>query len=184
MVLLSTLLTLIQSSPTQEQQQLFKPRFTLHKHSSFVNCVRFSPDGKQLYTAGRDAKLNIWNLKNGQLQSTRRDHTDSIDFIVVSPTKTQFLTGARDGTLKFWKTKDASLKHSQSLHQSQRPALRWATLVFTKWQIRGQYRKRPQRTHYLECPHVPTSKENQSWAWLSPLCYFFSRQYFLGRYQR
>ena len=114
MVLLSTLLTLIQSSPTQEQQQLFKPRFTLHKHTSVVNCVSFSPDGKQLYTAGRDAKLNIWNLKNGQLQSTRRDHTDSIDFIVVSPTKTQFLTGARDGNLKFWKTKDASLKHTLS----------------------------------------------------------------------
>jgi WD40 repeat protein len=112
MVLVSTLLTLIQNSPTQEQQQLFKPRFTLHKHSSFVNCVSFSPDGKQLYTAGRDAKLNIWNLKNGQLQSTRRNHTDSIEFIVVSPTKTQFLTGARDGTLKFWNTKDASLKHT------------------------------------------------------------------------
>ena len=114
MVLLSTLLNLIQSSPTQEQQQLFKPRFTLHKHSSFVNCVSFSPDGKQLYTAGTDAKLNIWNLKTGQLQSTRRNHTDSIEFIVVSPTKTQFLTGARDGTLKFWNTKDASPKHTLS----------------------------------------------------------------------
>jgi WD40 repeat protein len=87
MVLVSTLLTLIQNSPPQEQQQLFKPRFTLHKHSSFVNCVSFSPDGKQLYTAGTDAKLNIWNLKTGQLKSTRRNHTDSIEFIVVSPTK-------------------------------------------------------------------------------------------------
>ncbi|MEQ2287155.1 WD repeat-containing protein 1 [Ameca splendens] len=35
----------------------FKFKFTLRDHSQFVNCIRFSPDGSRLVTAGADGQV-------------------------------------------------------------------------------------------------------------------------------
>src|SRR5262249_6267541 len=39
-------------------------------HENWVVDVQFSPDGKQVLTAGRDMKLKLWNAATGKLEKT------------------------------------------------------------------------------------------------------------------
>ena len=39
-------------------------------HSSYVNCVTFSPDGHQVLSASSDGTVKVWNTKTTECQNT------------------------------------------------------------------------------------------------------------------
>jgi WD40 repeat protein len=74
-----------------------------HQHSVFSLC--YSPNGKHLWTGGRDAHLNVWNIENEheiELISSQPAHLFTINSIVFSQNKQYVLTGSRDKTIKIW----------------------------------------------------------------------------------
>ena len=51
-----------------------RPECPVSGHSSCVQSVCFSPDGKQIASGSEDKTVKIWNASTGELQSTLRGH--------------------------------------------------------------------------------------------------------------
>jgi WD40 repeat protein len=71
-------------------------------HSSAVQCIAFSPDGKYFASAaGKD--VYVWDAQEGKrLYPLPVDHRDTITCLQFTPQCT-LVTAARDRTLKVWK---------------------------------------------------------------------------------
>jgi WD repeat-containing protein 61 len=87
--------------PEQEEIHLF------HAHTDSVNCICWSPDGKQLLSGGKDAYLKVWEAKNNfNLLTAIPAHNFAIYKICFSPDGNLFATASRDKTVKLWETEN------------------------------------------------------------------------------
>ncbi|XP_070758346.1 WD repeat-containing protein 1 [Enoplosus armatus] len=83
----------------------FKFKFTLHEHSQFVNCVRFSPDGSRFVTASADGQIHMYDGKEGNHVSTlggEKAHKGGIYALSWSPDSSQLISASGDKTVKLW----------------------------------------------------------------------------------
>lgn len=83
-------------------------------HSETVTAVAFSPDGKNIVSAGADIQelegtrltdqytLKLWDVATGKLLRTYSGHADHILSVAFSPDGKQLLSGGRDGNLRLW----------------------------------------------------------------------------------
>ncbi len=56
----------------------------LEGHTSHVNSVAFSPDGKTLASASSDGTVRLWNASRRELLATLLGHTDSVTAVAFS----------------------------------------------------------------------------------------------------
>src|SRR5262249_26344542 len=76
--------------------------FTL-QHTGRIRTVAFSPDGKQLATAGDpDQGVKLWNAATGKELATLKGHTGIVWSVAFSPDGGKLATGSEDKTLKLW----------------------------------------------------------------------------------
>jgi WD40 repeat protein len=73
----------------------------IQMHQGSVRSVSFSPDGKQLATAGSDGTARVWNL-NGQQVAELKGHQGSVLSVSFSPDGKQLATAGSDGTARVW----------------------------------------------------------------------------------
>lgn len=75
----------------------------IQAHENSVFCLAILAQNKWLLSGGRDAYLNIWDMKN-ELQSVEKipAHNYTINAIALSPQGQYFATASRDKTLKIW----------------------------------------------------------------------------------
>lgn len=72
-------------------------------HDNSVFCLAISSANKWLLSGGRDAYLNVWDMKNElTLVDKIPAHNFTINDIVFSPDNQYFATASRDKTLKIW----------------------------------------------------------------------------------
>ena len=71
-------------------------------HTSYVNSVAFSPDGKQLVSGGEDSTVRIWDVQSGQLLDTLEEHTSSVNSVAFSPNGKMFASGGSDWRIRIW----------------------------------------------------------------------------------
>jgi len=62
----------------------------------------FSPDGKQIVSAGIHGELKIWNAINGLHLRTLRGHIDCVNGVAFSPDGSSIVSASEDGTIKLW----------------------------------------------------------------------------------
>lgn len=86
---------------TQERNRL--------SHNSWVNHVRFSPDGQILAAAYADNSIKLWN-GDGSLIATFTDHTDSVNSVNFSPDGQILASASNDNTVKLWSRDGKLLK--------------------------------------------------------------------------
>jgi WD40 repeat protein len=80
-------------------------------HGNSVFSVRYAPDGNHLFTGGRDAHLNIWDLRQDFTQiNSQPAHWYTINSIAFSPDGQYFATGSRDKTVKIWNASNFELE--------------------------------------------------------------------------
>lgn len=75
---------------------------TLSGHTNSVFTVRFTPDGQQLITAGRDARFKVWDVHTWELVETVVAHMYAINHIDFSPNGKHFVTCSMDKSVKVW----------------------------------------------------------------------------------
>jgi hypothetical protein len=75
---------------------------TLESHSSEVNGVALSPDGRRVLSAAWDNTLKVWDLENGRELCVLEGHSSGVYGVVVSPDGRRAISASADHTLKVW----------------------------------------------------------------------------------
>lgn len=88
----------------------------LDGHTAAVLAVDFSPDGKQIATAGVDGTIKLWQ-PDGTLITTLKGHRSIVRSVKFSPDGLLLATGGDDKTIKLWH-RDGSLFKSMQTHAS------------------------------------------------------------------
>jgi WD40 repeat protein len=81
----------------------FALKRTVNSHSNSVFSVQYSPDGRYLFTAGRDAHLMIWDVA-GDYEQVKDipAHMYAINHVIFSPDGSLFATCSMDKSIKVW----------------------------------------------------------------------------------
>lgn len=75
---------------------------TLEGHTSVVESIAFSLDGRRVATASQDRTLKLWDAATGQELMTFNGHSDTVHSVKFSPDAQRLITGSGDQTAKLW----------------------------------------------------------------------------------
>ncbi|CAK4074913.1 unnamed protein product [Aphanomyces euteiches] len=81
----------------------FKFKHSIPAHTSFANCVRYSPDGVHAVSVGSDKGMVLYDAKTSEkIAVFPVEHAVSIYSVAWSPDCMQLLTASGDKTVKLW----------------------------------------------------------------------------------
>lgn len=76
---------------------------TIQGHSSRVNAVCFTPDGRYVVSAGDDFAICIHTLPDGRLVRRLNGHSQPVYDVAVTPDGRYIVSGSADGTARVWR---------------------------------------------------------------------------------
>ena len=96
-----SLLLLWNLSASAQQPRLVAPI----GHTSKINTVAFSPDGKKVVTGADDNTASIWDPVSGKLLAVLAGHKKEITRVSFSPNGLYILTSSNDETARLWEAR-------------------------------------------------------------------------------
>lgn len=78
-------------------------KHTLSGHRPPASSIRFSNDGRTLFSASGDWQVKIWDLDAYQERFTLNGHTKGVNCMAISSDGTVIASGARDATIRLWR---------------------------------------------------------------------------------
>ena len=90
------------SSPSVQNVKLLTPIRTLQGHTSFVNALAISPDGKTLVSGSADQTIKVWDWATGTELRTLAGHTSFVNALAIARDGKTLVSGSADQTIKIW----------------------------------------------------------------------------------
>ena len=104
------------SNGCRNHELLLSPRSFLHVgHSSSVQVVILTPDGKRCVSGSSDNTLRIWDMASGQCLQTLEGHTGCIHALAINGNKC--VSGSRDHTLRIWDMESGECLNTLKEHE-------------------------------------------------------------------
>jgi WD40 repeat protein len=79
-----------------------RPSKFIFKHIGKILALGYSPNGKEVITAGTDRVARVWDSKTGKPFGHTLWHGDSVILAALNTNGTMALTGSKDGLIKLW----------------------------------------------------------------------------------
>ncbi|THH13419.1 hypothetical protein EW146_g6789, partial [Bondarzewia mesenterica] len=78
-------------------------QMSMGKHTSWVNSVAFSPDGKHIVSGSGDKTIRVWDAETGAAVSAPFEgHTLGVTSVAFSPDGKRIVSGSGDTTIRVW----------------------------------------------------------------------------------
>jgi WD40 repeat protein/tetratricopeptide (TPR) repeat protein len=87
-------------------------------HSSSVESVAFSPDGKTALSGSQDCTVKWWDLESGRVIKSLEAHSSYVWSVAFSPDGKTALSGSWDSTVKWWDLSSCRVIKSLEAHSS------------------------------------------------------------------
>ncbi|GKU08434.1 unnamed protein product [Fusarium langsethiae] len=91
---------------------------TLEGHTSEVNSVVFSSDGRLIASGSNDNTIKIWNVATGKEEQTLEGHTNLVTSVVFSSDDRLIASGSHDNTIKIWNVATGKEEQTLEVHTS------------------------------------------------------------------
>ena len=74
----------------------------LSGHTSAVQCITFSSDGKSLASGSRDSTVKLWDMQTGGVVRIFPSHTGPVSSVSISTDYTRIVSGSYGGSIYLW----------------------------------------------------------------------------------
>src|SRR5207237_1054321 len=86
------------------------------RHSSYVYCLAYSPDGKRLASASQDGTVKVWDSATGRELLTFGGHADRVNAVAFSPDGKLLASAGGDRIARLWDADSGAAKLAQQVH--------------------------------------------------------------------
>ena len=96
--------------------QTYQEVALLTGHTSRVESIAFSPDGRTLASGSFDETISLWNAITGAHKVTLTGHTGGVNSVAFSPDARTLASGSRDQTVRLWNAITSEQKQTLTGH--------------------------------------------------------------------
>ncbi|KAF8834414.1 WD40 repeat-like protein [Paxillus ammoniavirescens] len=98
-------------------------------HENHINCILWSLDGSQLFSASDDRTIRYWDSETGKsIGKPWSGHTKAVASLSLSPDGTKLASGSRDYTVRYWDARSGDPIGRPLQHESDQFAVSFSPL--------------------------------------------------------